>query len=162
MVLCCCLDLQNQQESAKSRGILNKIKRENRCIPDLIFQIEDYEKYLILLSKASKINLLRHAKRSTARDFRIIEPKDTVNKEDAENNDAPDNNDSGAAQVEASEGSGDDEEGNGLEKVVSPESDRPLLAEDSGSESENEQHLIPNTKRTKVMSRVVQDSDEET
>ncbi|VFQ70471.1 unnamed protein product [Cuscuta campestris] len=60
-----------QQESEKCKGFANRIKRENRCIPDLIYQIEDYEKYLIQLSKASKVNLLRHAKRSTCRDFKI-------------------------------------------------------------------------------------------
>jgi hypothetical protein len=50
---------------------LAKIRRETKCIPDLIFQIEDYEKYLIQLSKLTKVNLLRHAKRSVARDFQM-------------------------------------------------------------------------------------------
>nr|GMD38038.1 Fanconi anemia group I protein [Ipomoea batatas] len=63
---------KKQQEGAGGRGMVNKIKRENRCIPELIYQIEDYEKYLIQLSKASKLNLLRHAKRSTCRDFKIL------------------------------------------------------------------------------------------
>ncbi|KAL6902181.1 hypothetical protein ACP4OV_005057 [Aristida adscensionis] len=65
--------VQNQQASKK--GILAKIRRESKCIPDLIFQIEDYEKYLIQLSKLTKLNLLRHAKRSVARDF-MIKPKE--------------------------------------------------------------------------------------
>lgn len=160
-----CLDLQNQQERARSRGILNKIKRENRCIPDLIFQIEDYEKYLILLSKASKVNLLRHAKRSTARDFKILDPKDMVSEEAAAaNNESNENNDSAAVQVEASEESGGDEEGNGLDKVASPESGGAPLAEDSGSDAEHERRSIPNAKRTKMMmmKRIVQESDDET
>ncbi|KAI7743443.1 hypothetical protein M8C21_011294 [Ambrosia artemisiifolia] len=76
---------QKQKESRASKGLINKIKRENRCIPDLIFQIEDYEKYLILLSKATKINLLRHAKRSTARDFRITEPQNVPQQENRPN-----------------------------------------------------------------------------
>jgi hypothetical protein len=68
--------LQRQQENANgSKVVIKKIKRENRCIPDLIFQIEDCEKYLIQLSKVSKVNLLRHAKRSTSRDFKILDPK---------------------------------------------------------------------------------------
>lgn len=58
---------ENQQIPIK--GNLTKIRRETKCIPDLIFQIEDYEKYLIQLSKLTKVNLLRHAKRSVARDF---------------------------------------------------------------------------------------------
>ncbi|CAN1806891.1 Fanconi anemia group I protein [Linum perenne] len=68
-----------QQESTgnnnKGKGLMNKIKRENKCIPDLIFQVEDYERYLIKLSKVSKVNLLRHAKRSTARDFKIVDTR---------------------------------------------------------------------------------------
>ncbi|PPD99864.1 hypothetical protein GOBAR_DD03117 [Gossypium barbadense] len=56
---------QAQQENSNSKGMINKIKRENKCIPELIFQIEDYEKHLIRLSKATKMNLLKHAKRST-------------------------------------------------------------------------------------------------
>ena len=63
------LVLQNQQIPIK--GNLAKIRRETKCIPDLIFQIEDYEKYLIQLSKLTKVNLLRHAKRSVARDFQM-------------------------------------------------------------------------------------------
>ncbi|AQL03700.1 hypothetical protein ZEAMMB73_Zm00001d046069 [Zea mays] len=60
---------QNQQIPIK--GNLAKIRRETKCIPDLIFQIEDYEKYLIQLSKLTKVNLLRHVKRSVARDFQM-------------------------------------------------------------------------------------------
>ncbi|KAL4273754.1 hypothetical protein GQ457_13G015030 [Hibiscus cannabinus] len=65
---------QAQQESGGGKGMINKIKRENKCIPELIFQIEDYEKHLIRLSKATKMNLLKHAKRSTSRDFKILDP----------------------------------------------------------------------------------------
>ncbi|KAF2289157.1 hypothetical protein GH714_029162 [Hevea brasiliensis] len=42
---------RGQQENPNTKVIINKIKRENKFIPDLIFQIEDYEKYLIRLSK---------------------------------------------------------------------------------------------------------------
>ncbi|PPS04096.1 hypothetical protein GOBAR_AA16570 [Gossypium barbadense] len=69
--------IQAQQENANSKGMINKIKRENKCIPELIFQIEDYEKHLIRLSKATKMNLLKHAKRSTCRDFKILDPTTT-------------------------------------------------------------------------------------
>ncbi|KAA8548947.1 hypothetical protein F0562_000631 [Nyssa sinensis] len=147
---------KNQQESTKSRGIINKIKRENRCIPELIFQIEDYEKYLIQLSKVSKVNLLRHAKRSTSRDFRILDPR-YVRGEDA-SNDEPKHNNSTAAQNESCEES-EDGEGNGSEKVLSPESGSALAGEEYNSDSEDGDAL-PNGKRAK-MSRVVQDSDDE-
>lgn len=125
--------LQGQLENASSKGILNKIKRENKCIPDLIFQIEDYEKYLIQLSKVSKINLLRHAKRSTSRDFKIL---DTVREGDASNNEA---NDSEAAEAgdNSSEDSKDDDE-NASERVLSPMADDSLGAADSESDGQNE------------------------
>ncbi|KAB1213961.1 hypothetical protein CJ030_MR5G017224 [Morella rubra] len=60
-----------------------------RMHPDLIFQMEDYEKYLIQLSKVGKVNLLRHAKRSTSRDFRIVEPERIISEEEASNHDDP-------------------------------------------------------------------------
>ncbi|KAG0630407.1 hypothetical protein M758_1G176000 [Ceratodon purpureus] len=56
---------QNENQSS------SKIRREGRTIPNLIYHIEDYERYLIQLSRITKVNLMRHAKRSTARDFKI-------------------------------------------------------------------------------------------
>ncbi|KAI8012435.1 hypothetical protein LOK49_LG06G03291 [Camellia lanceoleosa] len=148
---------RNQLGNAKSRGIMNKIKRGNRCIPDLIFQREDYEKYLIQLSKASKVNLLRHAKRSTARDFKIVDPSHIVGEEDANQEPNHDNPSTTAAQNELGEESENDE-GNGSERGLSPESGNPLAAK--ASESDKDGNVHPNAKRAK-MSRVVQDSDDE-
>ncbi|GAV64147.1 hypothetical protein CFOL_v3_07665 [Cephalotus follicularis] len=147
-----------QQETGKSKGIITKIKRENKCIPDLIFQIEDYEKYLIQLTKASKVNLLRHAKRSMSRDFKILGPKKIGREEDASNHE-PNHNDSPAAGNESSEDS-EDNEGNGSGKVLSPRPVSPLAAEDSESNGEDESS-VPNAKRLK-RNGVVQDSDDET
>ncbi|XP_072554442.1 Fanconi anemia group I protein isoform X3 [Paramormyrops kingsleyae] len=48
-----------------------KVLRETKAIPNLIFSIEQYEKFLILLSKKSKVNLMQYMKLSTSRDFRI-------------------------------------------------------------------------------------------
>lgn len=148
-------DLQGQQENASSKGIINKIKRENKCIPDLIFQIEDYEKYLIQLSKASKINLLRHAKRSTARDFKILDP---VREEEASNHEA-NHNDAAAEAVDESNVDSRDDDANELDKVLSPMSNSPAAAEDPESDSDNES-APPVAKRMK-RSNVVQDSDDE-
>uniref|UniRef100_A0A3Q2QG22 FA complementation group I n=1 Tax=Fundulus heteroclitus TaxID=8078 RepID=A0A3Q2QG22_FUNHE len=50
---------------------LAKILRDTKAIPNLIFSIEQYEKYLIALSKKSKVNLMQYMKLSTSRDFRI-------------------------------------------------------------------------------------------
>ncbi|KAK9136852.1 hypothetical protein Sjap_007446 [Stephania japonica] len=148
---------RNQQENVQRKGIINKIKRENRCIPDLVFQIEDYEKYLIQLSKLTKVNLLRHAKRSTARDFKILDAnKINQNEEQAERESSPVN--SAASHDESSENS-EAEGGNESEKVVSPESGDAAGNAVSGSDDEKNVNL--RSKRAK-MSKVVQDSDEET
>ncbi|XP_073687572.1 Fanconi anemia group I protein isoform X2 [Garra rufa] len=48
-----------------------KVLRQTKAIPNLIFNIEQYEKFLILLSKKSKVNLMQYMKLSTSRDFRI-------------------------------------------------------------------------------------------
>ncbi|EXC03954.1 hypothetical protein L484_007211 [Morus notabilis] len=144
---------RSQQENSSSKGIINRIKRENRCIPDLIFQIEDYEKYLIQLSKLSKINLLRHAKRSTARDFKIIDT--TTNREAA----AAENNPVAAESETCEEDSEDSEGSGGSEKVLSPETGSALAAEDSESNGEEEGEIaFPNAKRMRRYG-VVQDDD---
>lgn len=136
---------RGQLENASSKGIINKIKRENKCIPDLIFQIEYYEKYLIQLSKVSKINLLKHAKRSTSRDFKILDP---VRERDASNNEANDN-EAAEAGDNSSEDSKDDDE-NASEKVLSPMANDSLGAADSESDGENEnENAAPIAKRSK-------------
>lgn len=48
-----------------------KILRESKLIPTLIFGVEQYERYVIQLSKKAKVNLTQFMRRSTARDFRI-------------------------------------------------------------------------------------------
>eukprot|EP00062_Callorhinchus_milii_P022135 gi/632979592/ref/XP_007906555.1/ PREDICTED: Fanconi anemia group I protein [Callorhinchus milii] len=48
-----------------------KVLRETKPIPNLIFAVEQYEKFLIHLSKKSKVNLMQYMKLSTSRDFRI-------------------------------------------------------------------------------------------
>ncbi|XP_031091549.1 Fanconi anemia group I protein homolog isoform X2 [Ipomoea triloba] len=127
---------KKQQEGAGGRGMVNKIKRENRCIPELIYQIEDYEKYLIQLSKASKLNLLRHAKRSTCRDFKILlEPA------------ADSSNDNNAAVV------GEKRESSSVEEN---EDDEEAAEEE---EEEEEEAALYKAKRSKT--RIVEDSDED-
>jgi len=152
------LYLQRQQENANdSKVVIKKIKRENRCIPDLIFQIEDCEKYLIQLSKVSKVNLLRHAKRSTSRDFKILDPKKMAGEEDAPNHES-NHSDPTAVENESCEDS-EGNEGSGSEKILSPESGSRLAAEDSGSDGEDGDGP-PSAKRVKT-GRVVRDSDDE-
>ncbi|KAF8079683.1 hypothetical protein N665_1006s0008 [Sinapis alba] len=158
---------QQESVSSNSKGIINKIKQENKCIPDLIFQIEDYERYLIQLSKVTKLNLLRHAKRSTARDFKIIE--------DAE---APAGGEDGETQAEADNNIGGNEDGLGEASEDDPElasgdldSDKAIAAEESdeeekeeGEEEEEEEEEGSGFSRPKKIAKknlVVEDSDED-
>ncbi|KAJ8393160.1 hypothetical protein AAFF_G00068430 [Aldrovandia affinis] len=65
------------KKKKKEEGVATasaKVLRESRAIPGLIFSIEQYEKFLILLSKKSKVNLMQYMKLSTSRDFRINGP----------------------------------------------------------------------------------------
>jgi fanconi anemia group I protein len=135
---------------------LNKIKRESRCIPDLIFQIEDYEKYLIKLTKITKVNLMRHAKRSTSRDFKIkvqkMEgPAEVSQEEDNHVNDDINN----ASSVNGSDKCEGPDEESAPEKVLT---DGPG---DSGSEKEDGEQAPVREKRAKNSGAVVEDSDDE-
>ena len=56
--------------TAKSRQKA-KILRESKLIPMLIYGVEQYERFVIQLSKKSKVNLTQFMRRSIARDFRI-------------------------------------------------------------------------------------------
>lgn len=115
--------------------MVNKIKRENRCIPELIYQIEDYEKYLIQLSKASKVNLLRHAKRSTCRDFKILEAAAGFATEEQE------------------------QERGGNDNAIVGESESSSGEENEAAEDSEDEAALHMAKRSKT--RTVEDSDEE-
>ncbi|MQM05472.1 hypothetical protein Taro_038280 [Colocasia esculenta] len=147
---------RNQQGNAQSRKLISRIKRENKWIPELIFQIEDYEKYLIQLSRLTKVNLLRHAKRSTARDFKILDTKKI-----SRQGDAPEDHSQAApssSRSEGSEESKDDEEKEQPHRILSAEVGGSDSAEVCDSDAED-QEMVVRTKRAKM--RVVQDSDEE-
>ncbi|XP_068658858.1 uncharacterized protein [Aristolochia californica] len=148
---------RNQQENIQGRGFIKKIQRENKCVPDLIFQIEDYEKYLIRLSKVTKVNLLRCAKRSTVRDFKILDSKKTTRQEELPNDDPIPGN--SAEPHDESNGDSECEKGGESPEAVSPRYSNGANAEDSGSDS-GEQEMNVRSKRAK-MSNVVRDSDEE-
>ncbi|KAK6161092.1 hypothetical protein DH2020_004473 [Rehmannia glutinosa] len=145
---------KNQQESNKTKGIVNKIKRENKCIPDLIFQIEDYEKYLIQLSKITKVNLLRHAKRSTSRDFKIIEISEDTMEEQNLHQEANSDHSNATENKSAEESVGEAEE---TDSGQLPECGSPMAADNTEDEDEA---ALPQVKRAK-MSRVEQDSSDE-
>ncbi|NXJ01298.1 FANCI protein, partial [Psophia crepitans] len=92
---------KKEDEAAAISTVMAKVLRDTKPIPNLIFAIEQYEKFLIHLSKKSKVNLMQYMKLSTSRDFRInASMLDSVlqerNTEDAENE--PDNDQSSTTE----------------------------------------------------------------
>lgn len=141
-----------QSEQPHKKGILAKIKRESKCIPDLIFQVEDYEKYLIQLSKLTKVNLLRHAKRSVARDFRI-QPKEKAAEEEREGDSPP----ASAASPESDPE--EDAEGPDVpaDENLQASAQHDDAVQDSESDGEEEEVLV-HRKRANA-NQIVQDSE---
>ncbi|XP_074862883.1 Fanconi anemia group I protein [Carettochelys insculpta] len=95
---------KREDETAAVATVMAKVLRETKPIPNLIFAIEQYEKFLIHLSKKSKVNLMQYMKLSASRDFRInVSTLECAlqeqNTEDAENE--PDNNQTVAAEQPA-------------------------------------------------------------
>ncbi|KAM6060911.1 Fanconi anemia group I protein isoform 2-T2 [Theristicus caerulescens] len=92
---------KKEDDAAAISTVMAKVLRETKPIPNLIFAIEQYEKFLIHLSKKSKVNLMQYMKLSTSRDFRInASMLDSAlqerNAENAENE--PDNDQSSTAE----------------------------------------------------------------
>ncbi|KAL8197588.1 UNVERIFIED_CONTAM: hypothetical protein K2H54_033559, partial [Gekko kuhli] len=73
--------------TAEGSTVMAKVLRETKPIPNLIFAIEQYENFLIHLSKKSKVNLMQYMKLSTSRDFRINVStlESALEEQDAEN-----------------------------------------------------------------------------
>lgn len=164
-----CIQMQKQQTNGQCRGTVSRIKKENRRIPDLIFQIEEYEKFLIRLSKLSKVNLLRHAKLSTARDFKIkgFNKKARQDEKAVEENGEEDKNEEcgkdGSLSLQKDfemEELRDQEDNNGCEKDVQECNDDGVLTVED-SESEKEDYSMYIRKKRAKTSNIVQDSDED-
>ncbi|XP_034733936.1 Fanconi anemia group I protein isoform X4 [Etheostoma cragini] len=64
-------DKKKKKRNEVNTAASAKLLRETKAIPNVVFSIEQYEKYLIALSKKSKVNLMQYMKLSTSRDFRI-------------------------------------------------------------------------------------------
>ncbi|CAB3981776.1 Fanconi anemia group I -like [Paramuricea clavata] len=64
---------KGKDKDSSKTGNLTKVRvlKELKSVPNLIYAVEQYERYLIQLTKKSKINFMEHFKRSTSRDFRI-------------------------------------------------------------------------------------------
>lgn len=64
----------------------SRASREARVMPQLVYEVERFEKVLITVQKKTKINILRGMRRNIARDFRIRE--DLLNDDQEENSEA--------------------------------------------------------------------------
>lgn len=64
-------ETNNKKKKAKGNTGAFKAVQDVKTIPSLVFEIESYEKNLIILSKKYKKDLTNKMKLSTARDFRI-------------------------------------------------------------------------------------------
>lgn len=70
--------------------INNRLNRESRLIPDLIFNIELLERSILVLSKAQGVTIVRTFHRSTARDFRIqVDELEELLKEESSGEESP-------------------------------------------------------------------------
>lgn len=75
----------------------SRASKEAKVMPQLIYEVERFEKVLITVQKKTKINILRGMRRNIARDFRIREDllnndQEENSDEDAVNNERADNN----------------------------------------------------------------------
>ncbi|GFR85907.1 fanconi anemia group I protein-like [Elysia marginata] len=64
-------DKGKKKNGAASQSGMAKSLKQMKTIPNLVFAMEQLEKFLIQLSKKSKVNLMQNFKLSTSRDFRI-------------------------------------------------------------------------------------------
>ncbi|VDP99953.1 unnamed protein product [Trichobilharzia regenti] len=64
-------ETKKQTSSGIPQALISRSIKDSRLIPQLIYAIEQYERFLMQLSKKSKVNLMRNVKLSTTRDFRI-------------------------------------------------------------------------------------------
>ncbi|KAJ7296597.1 hypothetical protein O6H91_Y113100 [Diphasiastrum complanatum] len=162
---------RDQQENVQTKFYVNKIKREGKTIPNLIFYVEDYERYLIQLSKITKVNLMRHAKRSTARDFKILDSskKNKVKEEDNNQQQNPEEDIAGTEHgvdlTEVLEAEQDSEDGSGDGPELSREDTmiRIKVSDDSNEEAdEEEQPVIHRSSNHKARKVLESDDDSDT
>ena len=74
----CLLALQGREDAAgaragqkRPRGGAGGGRRAGKLVPQLVYELEESERRLLALSSACGFNLLRNAKRSVARDFKL-------------------------------------------------------------------------------------------
>ncbi|KAK3244955.1 hypothetical protein CYMTET_45457 [Cymbomonas tetramitiformis] len=121
-------ECENEADGGAGKASAAQIKREARSIPNLVFHVEMFEKCLIQLSKATGVNLMRGAKRSTSRDFKINLPTS-----------ARDPSHPAAPSVRLGKRPAQDEEAAGAEECVSDEEEHGDRGNEQQQEEEEEE-----------------------
>ncbi|RKP13439.1 hypothetical protein BJ684DRAFT_16160 [Piptocephalis cylindrospora] len=82
--------LVKKRRVTKGGRSMASTSKEIRIIPNLIYSLEQFEQNLIILSKKSKVDMTKHLRRSTARDFRI-EMEHVIDQDEPEEQDDEEN-----------------------------------------------------------------------
>lgn len=62
---------QGAKSKTESSSLKNKVLRETKAIPKVIYEIEQFSRYLMQLSKKTKFDFSKYLGQGTSRDFRI-------------------------------------------------------------------------------------------
>lgn len=68
----------SSQSKKKINAIESKILKETKLIPKLIFEIEQFSKSVLQLSKKTHCDLTKYVGQGTSRDFRILNVEDIL------------------------------------------------------------------------------------
>ncbi|RZC32680.1 Fanconi anemia group I protein -like [Asbolus verrucosus] len=69
---------QKKKRNVDSSTLKSKVLKETRLIPKVVYEIEQFSKYVIQLSNKTKIDLSKFVGQGTVRDFRILHLKEVL------------------------------------------------------------------------------------
>ncbi|KAJ8938554.1 hypothetical protein NQ314_011443 [Rhamnusium bicolor] len=102
---------QEKKKKVDSGALKSKVLRENRIIPKVVYEMEQFSKCVIQLSNKTKVDLAKHVGQGIARDFRIKELKEVL--EQAGENTVAYTQSTDSTNVSREETEADDQEING-------------------------------------------------
>lgn len=69
---------QGKKKNVDSNVLKNRVLRETKMIPKVIFEIEQFSKSVVQLGKKTNVDLAHYVGQGTARDFRILNLKEVL------------------------------------------------------------------------------------
>jgi Fanconi anemia group I protein len=69
---------KNKKKNVDSSTLKTKVLRETRLIPKVIYEIEQFSKFVMQLSKKTKVDLSKFVGQGTVRDFRILHLREVL------------------------------------------------------------------------------------